>query len=308
MDDITVLMLVSPMVHRRAHGFPGEEILVVPASTTAETRKIPLLRDLYPTDIGIFPCASGHFRTRKNGCAQWILMICLAGAGFFSLGGGPRKSVRAGQYILLPPGRAHEYGAADEEPWTILWVHFTGERASDYAELCVRDAEGNRGSVPSERGRRIAELHEDILRRLSGACSTDSLIAAAGALGYLLSLLPARREPGVTDAENGDRIASAQRFLQTVCDRPHRLGDLASRFAYSPSRFIALFKQRTGFPPVEYSLRMRIRAACRLLDASTLGIKEVAGRVGFGDPLYFSRQFRRVMGTCPEEYRGRPKG
>ena len=82
----------------------------------------------------------------------------------------------------------------------------------------------------------------------------------------------------------------------------------AERFAYSPSRFTALFRERTGFPPVEYSLRQRIRAACRLLDAEAFEVKEVAARVGFEDPLYLSRQFKRVMGIPPGEYRNRPKG
>ena len=45
------------------------------------------------------------------------------------------------------------------------------------------------------------------------------------------------------------------------------------------------------------------REACRLLRTTTLGVSEIAARLGFGDALYFSRRFRQKTGSSPSQYR-----
>jgi YesN/AraC family two-component response regulator len=53
---------------------------------------------------------------------------------------------------------------------------------------------------------------------------------------------------------------------------------------------------------------LRIRYACRLLDTTTLTVREVGYRVGYEDPYYFSRMFRKLMGLSPRQYRKLRKG
>ena len=48
---------------------------------------------------------------------------------------------------------------------------------------------------------------------------------------------------------------------------------------------------------------MKIQAACRLLDSTDESVKVIAARLGFSDPLYFSRVFRRTQGLSPSAYR-----
>jgi YesN/AraC family two-component response regulator len=78
---------------------------------------------------------------------------------------------------------------------------------------------------------------------------------------------------------------------------------IAGHFCYSSSYFTTLFKQKTGRSPLEYFIRLKIQYTCQLLDQSTLKIKEIASRVGYDDPYYFSRIFKKMMGTSPNEYR-----
>ena len=60
--------------------------------------------------------------------------------------------------------------------------------------------------------------------------------------------------------------------------------------------------------PVEYLIHLRIRQACRLLDTTGLTVREIGFRVGFEDPYYFSRMFRKLMGQSPRQYRALRKG
>ena len=57
-----------------------------------------------------------------------------------------------------------------------------------------------------------------------------------------------------------------------------------------------------------HHISQRMSRARQLLDSTTLGIAEVAREVGYDDPLYFSRQFRRTHGMSPRDYRGQRKG
>ena len=71
----------------------------------------------------------------------------------------------------------------------------------------------------------------------------------------------------------------------------------------SPSRLQALFREVTGFPPLDYLRRLRVEEARRLLADRRLSVKEVAARTGFRDTSHFSKVFRRVDGLAPAHYR-----
>ncbi|BBY42390.1 hypothetical protein A5765_22745 [Mycolicibacterium celeriflavum] len=56
----------------------------------------------------------------------------------------------------------------------------------------------------------------------------------------------------------------------------------------------------------EWIIERRMAESRRLLADTDLSIQEVARQVGIADPGYFSRQFRRMHGTSPRSWRGRP--
>lgn len=74
----------------------------------------------------------------------------------------------------------------------------------------------------------------------------------------------------------------------------------------SPSRFCREFKAAFGLTYVEYLARHRIHEAKRLLGNLNMSVTDVAAAVGFTDPSYFTRVFRRVAGASPTEYRETP--
>ena len=75
----------------------------------------------------------------------------------------------------------------------------------------------------------------------------------------------------------------------------------------STSGFYRLFKEWAGISPNEYRTRMRISTAKSMLRQSNLGIGEIAARIGYADPYYFSRCFRRSVGVSPQQYRLNPE-
>ena len=65
----------------------------------------------------------------------------------------------------------------------------------------------------------------------------------------------------------------------------------------------SLFKQSTGYSPIDYFIQMKMQKASQQLNFSNLSVKAIAMNMGFDDPYYFSRRFRKIMGSSPKIYR-----
>ena len=104
------------------------------------------------------------------------------------------------------------------------------------------------------------------------------------------------------------RVAATVDWMRDHLYCSARLPELAMRARMSIPHYSALFRQITGYAPVNYHLRLRILRACHFLDTTDLPISEIAREVGFEDPYYFSRIFRRIMGRAPRNYRHQQKG
>jgi AraC-like DNA-binding protein len=79
--------------------------------------------------------------------------------------------------------------------------------------------------------------------------------------------------------------------------------ELARLCHLSTSQFRRRFKHCFDTSPRLFILKLRIQTACHLLPDKTLNIGQVSEECGFQDQNYFTRQFRRFMGTTPTEYR-----
>lgn len=81
------------------------------------------------------------------------------------------------------------------------------------------------------------------------------------------------------------------------------LSELARAVGLSPFHFVRAFKSSVGVAPHRYLLERRIERARVLLATTTLSITDVGSQVGYDDPGYFSRIFRREVSLTPSRYR-----
>ena len=87
-----------------------------------------------------------------------------------------------------------------------------------------------------------------------------------------------------------------------ITDQP-TLGTLATEVGLSPFHFARAFHASMGMPPHRYLIELRIERARRLLEDSNLSITEISAEVGYDDPGYLARLFRKHVGTTPTAYR-----
>ena len=100
-----------------------------------------------------------------------------------------------------------------------------------------------------------------------------------------------------------DRVRSVINLMNTHINEPIDLDACAKRCCVSRERFNHMFKEQTGFPPLQYINRIRIERAKQLLVDSGLTVGECADTLGFSDVNYFSRLFRKIAGVSPSKYR-----
>jgi AraC-like DNA-binding protein len=274
-------------------GFAGQRMVVVPRP--AVTAALALL----VTDAGVFPHAARHGRSRPEGAREHVLLVCTGGSGWCRTPGG-RFDVRPGDVVLLPAGTAHEYAAAEDDAWTLWWLHATGRDADELADA-ARDAAG--GPVSHLRDPApVASLVSQVVDALDDG-TAGGLVRAAGAAWHALAHVVAtgRRAPGPAP----DPVERAVEHLRATT--PHRtsVGSLAAMVSLSTSQLGARFRAQVGTSPLRYQSRLRMARARELLDATDIPVAAVAQACGYGDPLYFSRQFVRTHGMSPTAYRSR---
>lgn len=291
---------------RKKEGFKDQKAIVLPKSIVSEIQTNPVTKLLFATDIGYYPGAQFHYRNRPEGSEQNILIYCIDGKGWVETDTSTWK-VAKDQYFIIPANFGHKYGSDDLDPWTIYWVHFTGEASASFAskEFAITSID----PVENTRNDRRIRLFEELYQNLSMGYSAENLEYASICLWYLLgsfTYLPQFER--IRSIQQHDIIEKSIMYMHEHIDGTINLTDLATLCGYSVSHYSLVFKKKSSRSPMEYFNNLKIQKACQLLDFSGLHIKEIAAQLNFEDQFYFSRVFKKVMGVSPAEYRKKKKG
>ncbi len=97
-------------------------------------------------------------------------------------------------------------------------------------------------------------------------------------------------------------VKATREYLENHYTEDISLEDMASQVNISPQYFSKLIKKTTGFNFIDWLSMLRVKKAKELLTDSSLTVKEVCFMVGYKDPNYFSRIFKKRIGITPSEY------
>jgi two-component system response regulator YesN len=101
-------------------------------------------------------------------------------------------------------------------------------------------------------------------------------------------------------------VEKAKRFIaEHYQDNGLSVDRLCEHLHVSQSYFSAVFRQETGTSYVQYLTKLRLDHACELLLQTDEKTYEIARRVGYEEPNYFSYVFKKSFGVSPTKYRNR---
>ncbi|BDD00901.1 AraC family transcriptional regulator [Persicobacter psychrovividus] len=265
-------------------------------------RSAPLTRDLFLTDLGYYPRADYHFCQRAKGVNEYVVLYCNNGTGWVEYEQ-QQYQMSINDFCILPAGQPHAYGANPKDPWSVYWIHFSGALADDwYGQYKKEDFFII--NTHFERKEQRNAMFEEIYKILRMGDSWESLIYVNQVFkNYLSSFIWTHQFRGTKYAKSHDVVHQAISILKSGISDNITLEELAHKNNLSVPYFSKLFRTRTGFAPVDYYIRLKMQKACDLLSFSDMTIKQVAAHIGYNDPYYFSRIFKKTIGTSPSAYR-----
>ena len=235
----------------------------------------------------------------------YLLHHVLSGKGIFSCNGSTYE-LSAGDSFLIEPDRLVGYTADLEDPWQYRWIAFEGERAAVMLRRIGLSSE--RPVVHTNRRRRVSALFHQVQQALQSRGSHAGL-KANGCLLLLFAEYAETLDPHQkhmpAEASGGEQIVQqAIHYLSTQYAEPVTIELMAEALGYNRAYVSTLFKRHTGVTPIAFLARLRLDKARHLLrERLELTVEQIASSVGIQDPLYFSKQFKRMYGTTPTEYR-----
>ena len=293
---------------KKRDGFTGEKLISMPITLIEKERaKNSFFNSLFITHIGYFPKATSHYRERRKGCKDNILIYCLDGKGWYHVGG-KKYSAKANQFFIIPAtDQPLRYGANEKDPWTIYWIHFSGDKLKMLNDYFSIDEFITPRNIHFDEYK--IQLWQQIYDCLEKGYSFENISYANMSLYYFLAsfLFPDKRKE-LLNKKSEDISDKVIKYMKKNISERLTVYDIATEFNFSSSHFNSLFRKKTSMSLMDYFIQLKMQRACQLLDFSDMRVKEVAAKIGYDDPYYFSRLFSKVMGLSPQTYRNNLKG
>ncbi|MDR6845779.1 AraC family transcriptional regulator [Flavobacterium granuli] len=278
-------------------GFLGQTMVVLSQEQKCKIEANPFFQNLFASAVGYFPNARNHDRSRKNGISEYILLYCLEGEGWITIN---KKTIKLtpNTSFIIPENTAHKYGSSLNAPWSIYWLHFTGNYAETFYK---RFSKYQNEPVKIAFDQTRITLLNTIIKLLDSDLSEEKTELVHFKLTTFLSSLCYSDVLNLN--ETNDRINLSIIYMKENIGSVLSIDHLAVQAHYSVSRYSELFKQRTGYAPIQYFIRLKIQKSCEYLYFGNMNIKEICNEVGFDDPFYFSRMFKKQIGMAPMQYK-----
>ena len=277
-------------------GFQGERLYKLPTGVFDEFMEHPLVRRLYLTDVGYYPKAKHHYMERNVGIEEYIFFYCVDGEGTICIDK-KRYKLHAKEAFCIPNNQKHCYYADKANPWSILWVHFSGEDTPLYLLDTYKVVPFHSRHATN----RMMYLFDLLFQVLEEPYSLGNFAYVTQVLALILSDTYLR-EPKEESSGNV-HISNIIRYMNSHLEENCTLNDLSEKFKLSKSYLNVIFQKYTRKSPIDLFVSLKMTEACKLLKTTDMYIYEVANAVGYKDPYYFSKIFKKVVGTSPTEYK-----
>ena len=288
-------------------GFKGERFVFLPEELLEKYSNDPLIENLYIRKIGFFPKVKFHSIQKDKGVDYAMLIYCTDGKGTYHIYD-KTYQIEKNQYVLIPPYVPYSFEANMDDPWTIYWIHFRGKLMNSF--LSPNPSPQTILSDEYSRQQQRIRLFEETYNSFAMGYIKEYLAYSSMCLYLLLSTFVFQDQFRHIGIPNHRELSFPMRvvyYMQEHIENNLSLQDLAQHFNYSESHLSFLFQKETGISPINYFIRLKIQKACQYIELTSMKLSEIAIRLGFEEPAYFSRVFTKIIGMSPSTYREKEK-
>lgn len=238
---------------------------------------------------------------RPRGRRDFQLLYVAAGKAHFHFGN-EEKIVSAGHMVLYRPKEPQKYEYYGNDETEVYWVHFTGGNVTNLLR-----------SYGLTDDKKVFYCGSDLVYQQLFRAMIYELQMCKDSYQEMLEMYLRqifirlqrlfKTALKIDNAHVVEVIDKATTFFNEHYNDPISIDEYVRETHVSTSWFIRNFKACTGFTPMQYILSKRIYNAEVLLRDTDYNIAEISRIVGYDNPLYFSRVFRKTKKMSPSEYR-----
>ncbi len=126
------------------------------------------------------------------------------------------------------------------------------------------------------------------------------------ALLYEIAQYNSGKGSGISERNGTLMLENAIDYVEKNYAANFKVSELARVCHMSETHFRRIFQEKMNMTPVEYVNFVRVKKACELIDKTDISMEDVAEKVGFITPSTFNRNFKRIIGTSPYQWKKRP--
>lgn len=238
---------------------------------------------------------AGYYVTRTN-FKYYVFEYIIAGKGVLRIEQ-KRYTPETGDVYIIPAYTEHAYYSDDQSPWDKIWFNVGGP--------LIQSLLSNYGVQDIVLFKHVPQKIKDLF--------TEGIAALQKAPVDCLKLVPhimlnIIMELAIHHRNMEEKISPAaaeirELLIRNISNPDFSIADMERQVHYSRSQILRIFEQHFKEPPYQYLLNLRIEYAKHLLKDPQRMIKDIGLSLGFMEPFYFSRLFKRKTGLSPMEYR-----
>ena len=233
---------------------------------------------------------------------EYQLLYITEGRGVFRSTHFKEAPLREGDMFLLFPDERHSYHPLPNVGWKSHWIGFKGKNIDDRVLA---------GFLSVEKPIYHVGFSSEIVQLYKTAYETAvneepfSQQMMAGIVNHMVGIMYSLERNMELNKNNShkDMINRARLRIREALESNLTIQEIADELSMSYSNFRKLFKEYTGLSPAVYQQDLKLQRAKELLSTTDLSVKEIAYRLNFDSPDYFSAKFKIKTGRKPSEMR-----
>ena len=204
--------------------------------------------------------------------------------------------------VLYRPKELQKYIYYNTDRPEVYWVHFTGSEVKNLLrKYGIKDG---MNVIYSGTSLEYTRIFKQMIYELQ-LCQVDYPQLLSMLLQQIFILLHRQltRDRTIKNEYLESEMELATQYFNENYNTDISIENYAASRGMSISWFIRNFKKYSKITPMQYLVSLRITNAQILLETTNYSISEIAAIVGYDNPLYFSRIFRKQKGVSPKQYR-----
>lgn len=237
---------------------------------------------------------------------EYQLLYITRGEGFFTSKDGKTQTIKEGYMFLLFPGEWHSYKPNKKTGWEEYWIGFKGINIDN--RVTNGFFTGQKPVFKVGLRDEIVQLYKQAIQTATGQNAGFQQLLA-GIVNHLLGLAYSLDKNMPFEVSNTvNLINKAKIIILEHLFEEIKPEIIAKQLNMSYSWFRKMFKEYTGFAPLQYIQELKVQKAKELLTNTNLTSKEISFRISFENPEYFSMVFKKKTGMTPMQYRDFTQG